>query len=32
MKNEKDIKVSEKTLLSLVSFKLKERVLFPEKI
>lgn len=31
-KNEKYIKVSQSALLSLVSSKLKERILFPEKV
>lgn len=31
-KNEKYVKVSESALLSLVSSKLKERILFPEKV
>ncbi|WP_337966998.1 hypothetical protein [uncultured Flavobacterium sp.] len=32
IKNEKYVKVSESALLSLVSSKLKERILFPEKV
>ena len=32
IKNEKYVKVSESTLLSLVSLKLKARILFPEKL